>query len=84
MTSRIQPKNCIVKQYVIKPLSLHQRCHVIDDKRPINKLKLTVLIAQNLKEDELLDINQFRKIRKIPDKMPCNLLIGTFDEFEDR
>jgi hypothetical protein len=37
-----------------------------------------------LKEDELLDINQFRKIRKIPDKMPCNLLIGTFDEFEDR
>lgn len=50
----------------------------------INKLKLTVLIAQNLKEDELLDINQFRKIRKIPDKMPCNLLIGTFDEFEDR
>jgi hypothetical protein len=22
-------------------LSLHQRCHVIDDKRPINKLKLT-------------------------------------------
>ena len=41
VTSRIQPKNCIVKQYVIKPLSLHQRCHVIDDKRPINKLKLT-------------------------------------------
>ena len=22
-------------------MSLHQRCHVIDDKRPINKLKLT-------------------------------------------
>lgn len=41
VTSRIQPKNCIVKQYVIKPLSLHQRCHMIDDKRPINKLKLT-------------------------------------------
>lgn len=41
ITSRIQPKNCIVKQYVIKPLSLHQRLHVIDEKRPTNKLKLT-------------------------------------------
>lgn len=40
VTSRIQPKNCIVKQYVIKPLSLHQRSHVIDEKRPTNKLKL--------------------------------------------
>lgn len=41
VTSRIQPKNCLVKQYIIKPLSLHQRCHVIDETRPINKLKLT-------------------------------------------
>jgi Bardet-Biedl syndrome 7 protein len=41
ITSRIQPKNCIVKQYIIKPLSLHQKCHSIDDKRPVNKLKLT-------------------------------------------
>lgn len=41
VTSRIQPKNCLVKQYVIKPLSLHQRTHVIDEKRPINKLKLS-------------------------------------------
>ncbi len=41
VTSRIQPKNCLVKQYVIKPLSLHQRCHVIDENRPLNKLKLT-------------------------------------------
>ena len=39
--SRIQPKNCLVKQFIIKPLSLHQRAHMIDDKRPINKLKLT-------------------------------------------
>jgi Bardet-Biedl syndrome 7 protein len=41
VTSRIQPKNCIVKQFVIKPLSLHQRCHMIDEKRPVNKLKLS-------------------------------------------
>ncbi len=41
VTSRIQPKNCIVKQYVIKPLSLHQRCHSMEERRPINKLKLT-------------------------------------------
>jgi Bardet-Biedl syndrome 7 protein len=41
VTSRIQPKNCLVKQYVIKPLSLHQRSHVIDEKRPTNKLKLS-------------------------------------------
>jgi Bardet-Biedl syndrome 7 protein len=40
VTSRIHPKNCLVKQFIIKPLSLHQRCHVIDENRPINKLKL--------------------------------------------
>ena len=50
----------------------------------INKLKVTVLIAQNLKEDEVLDINQFRKVKKLRDKMPCNLIIGTFDDGEDR
>lgn len=50
----------------------------------IHKMKLTILIAQNLKEDEVLDVNQFRKVRKIPDKMPCNLLIGTFDDNDDR
>ena len=31
----------------------------------INKMKLTVLVAQNLKEDEILEINKFRKVRKI-------------------
>ncbi|XP_041358571.1 Bardet-Biedl syndrome 7 protein homolog isoform X2 [Gigantopelta aegis] len=41
ITPRIQPKICQVKQYLIKPLSLHQRTHVFDDKRPYNTLKLT-------------------------------------------
>lgn len=47
-------------------------------------MKVTILIAQNLNEDQVLDINQFRKVKKIQDKMPCNLLIGTFDDNEDR
>lgn len=37
-----------------------------------------------MKEDEVLDINQFRKVKKIRDKMPCNLLIATYDDNEDR
>ena len=41
ITSRIEPKNCIVKQYVIKPLSLHQKCHAAEEKRPVNRLRLT-------------------------------------------
>ena len=50
----------------------------------IHKMKVTILLAQNLKEDEVLNINQFRKVKKIANKMPCNLLFGTFDDFEDR
>lgn len=33
VTPRVQPKTCRVKQYQIKPLSLHQRTHVFDDAR---------------------------------------------------
>ncbi|XP_006819865.1 BBSome complex member BBS7-like, partial [Saccoglossus kowalevskii] len=33
VTPRVQPKTCQVRQYQIKPLSLHQRTHVVDDKR---------------------------------------------------
>ena len=47
-------------------------------------MKVTILIAQNLKEDEVLNINQFRKVKKIPEKMVCNLLIGTYSDSEDR
>ena len=47
-------------------------------------MKVSILIAQNLKEDQILDINQFRKVRKIKDNMPCNLIIATFDDNEDR
>ena len=50
----------------------------------INKLKVTILLAQGLKDDELLEINQFRKVKKIPDKMPCNLIISTFDDSDKR
>ena len=41
ITPRLQPKTCIVKQYQIKPLSLHQRSHVFDADRPHNDLKLS-------------------------------------------
>uniref|UniRef100_A0A3Q2IL64 Bardet-Biedl syndrome 7 n=1 Tax=Equus caballus TaxID=9796 RepID=A0A3Q2IL64_HORSE len=41
VTPRIQPKTCQVRQYLIKPLSLHQRTHVIDHDRPMNTLTLT-------------------------------------------
>eukprot|EP00069_Balaena_mysticetus_P019254 bmy_02485T0 len=41
VTPRIQPKTCQVRQYLIKPLSLHQRTHFIDHDRPMNTLTLT-------------------------------------------
>ncbi|XP_069781264.1 Bardet-Biedl syndrome 7 protein isoform X2 [Narcine bancroftii] len=41
ITPRLQPKSCHVHQYQIKPLSLHQRTHVIDHNRPVNSLTLT-------------------------------------------
>ncbi|XP_038625212.1 Bardet-Biedl syndrome 7 protein isoform X1 [Tachyglossus aculeatus] len=41
ITPRIQPKTCQVRQYQIKPLSLHQRTHFIDHDRPMNTLTLT-------------------------------------------
>ncbi|XP_064637282.1 Bardet-Biedl syndrome 7 protein homolog isoform X2 [Lineus longissimus] len=41
VTPRLQPKICQVKQYHIKPLSLHQRMHVFDEEKPHNTLKLT-------------------------------------------
>ncbi|XP_060035115.1 Bardet-Biedl syndrome 7 protein isoform X2 [Erinaceus europaeus] len=40
VTPRIQPKTCQVRQYLIKPLSLHQRIHFIDHDRPMNTLTL--------------------------------------------
>uniref|UniRef100_A0A8C9XR43 Bardet-Biedl syndrome 7 n=1 Tax=Sander lucioperca TaxID=283035 RepID=A0A8C9XR43_SANLU len=35
ITPRLQPKTCQVRQYQIKPLSLHQRTHSIDQERNI-------------------------------------------------
>ncbi|XP_030643563.1 BBSome complex member BBS7 [Chanos chanos] len=40
ITPRLQPKTCQVRQYQIKPLSLHQRTHTIDQDRPMNTLSL--------------------------------------------
>ncbi|KAK3564971.1 hypothetical protein QTP86_032429 [Hemibagrus guttatus] len=40
ITPRLQPKTCQVRQYQIKPLSLHQRTHSIDHSRPMNTLRL--------------------------------------------
>ncbi|XP_066575921.1 BBSome complex member BBS7 [Amia ocellicauda] len=41
ITPRLQPKTCQVRQYQIKPLSLHQRTHSIEHDRPMNTLTLT-------------------------------------------
>ncbi|KAM9470198.1 BBSome complex member BBS7 [Clarias gariepinus] len=41
VTPRLQPKTCQVRQYQIKPLSLHQRTHSIDHTRPMNTLRLS-------------------------------------------
>ncbi|XP_074649766.1 BBSome complex member BBS7-like [Tubulanus polymorphus] len=41
VTPRLQPKICQVKQYLIKPLSLHERSHLFEEDRPHNALKLT-------------------------------------------
>ncbi|KAM8848391.1 BBSome complex member BBS7 isoform 2-T2 [Synchiropus picturatus] len=40
VTPRLQPKTCQVRQYQIKPLSLHQRSHHVDADRPMNRLSL--------------------------------------------
>ncbi|GLH03728.1 Bardet-Biedl syndrome 7 protein homolog [Gryllus bimaculatus] len=40
ITPLIQPKCCQVRQYSIKPLSLHMRCHSFDSQRPCNVLNL--------------------------------------------
>uniref|UniRef100_G3PWM5 Bardet-Biedl syndrome 7 protein homolog n=1 Tax=Gasterosteus aculeatus aculeatus TaxID=481459 RepID=G3PWM5_GASAC len=40
ITPRLEPKTCQVRQYHIKPLSLHQRTHSIDQERPMNRLSL--------------------------------------------
>jgi len=46
VTPRLQPKTCQVKQYAIKPLSLHQRTHVFDEARPHNSLTLSGQFSQ--------------------------------------
>ncbi|KDR14735.1 Bardet-Biedl syndrome 7 protein homolog isoform X2 [Zootermopsis nevadensis] len=40
VTPLVQPKCCQVRQYKIKPLSLHIRCHSFDHQRPYNILTL--------------------------------------------
>ncbi|CAI9732051.1 Bardet-Biedl syndrome 7 protein homolog isoform X1 [Octopus vulgaris] len=40
ITPRTQPKTCQIKQFQIKPLSLHTRTHSFDSARPFNSLKL--------------------------------------------
>jgi len=49
----------------------------------INKLRVTILVASNIKEREILDINVFRRVKKIENKMQCNLIFSTFDDTED-
>jgi len=67
ITSKIQPKNCLVKQFVIKPLSLHQRSHVIDEKRPTNRLKLTGNFSQAEMHSWL-----YYCIPELPEKPPAD------------
>lgn len=41
ISPRTQPKICQLRQYNIKPLSLHQRIHQYDHSRAQNVLKIT-------------------------------------------
>ena len=41
---------------------------------------MTILVALNLPEDEILDISNIKKVKKIKDKVICNFLVSTFDE----
>lgn len=50
----------------------------------INKHKVTILLAVDLKESDLLDVNQFRKVKKIENKLLCNLIIAVFDDSEEK
>jgi len=49
----------------------------------IKKLNVTILVASNMKERDLLEINQFRRVKKLEAKMQCNLVVSTFDDSED-
>ncbi|CAL8261755.1 unnamed protein product [Lota lota] len=40
VTPRLQPKTCQLRQYPIKPLSLHQRTHSLQQERPMSRLSL--------------------------------------------
>ncbi|KAG7264305.1 hypothetical protein CRUP_020991 [Coryphaenoides rupestris] len=40
VTPRLQPRTCLLRQYPIKPLSLHQRTHSLQQERPMNRLSL--------------------------------------------
>ncbi|KAJ3587558.1 hypothetical protein NHX12_011155 [Muraenolepis orangiensis] len=40
ITPRLQPKTCQLRRYPIKPLSLHQRTHSLQQDRPMNRLSL--------------------------------------------
>lgn len=59
ITPRLQPKTCQVRQYQIKPLSLHQRIHSIDQDRSdffSDTLRLTKQI------DFYLDNNRYEEV----------------------
>ncbi|CAL8354731.1 unnamed protein product [Merluccius merluccius] len=45
VTPRLQPKTCQLRQYPIKPLSLHQRTHSLQHDRPMNRLSLVGLFS---------------------------------------
>jgi len=36
-----------------------------------------------MQEDEVLDITNLKKVKKIKDKMICNLILATYDENEN-
>ncbi|MCP9257568.1 Bardet-Biedl syndrome 7 protein [Dirofilaria immitis] len=78
---KIHPKMCQVRNYVVKPLSLHQRVHQFDSSRPLNTLKLTgnFSIAEAHQWLSLL-------VSEIPDRTPpqdsvtfnfSSILLGT-------
>ncbi|XP_042902114.1 BBSome complex member BBS7 isoform X2 [Parasteatoda tepidariorum] len=65
ITPRLQPKCCQIRQYQIKPLSLHCRTHTFDENRPLNTLTLRGAFA-------LAEIHSWIVfcMPEVPDRMP--------------
>ncbi|XP_072898957.1 Bardet-Biedl syndrome 7 protein isoform X3 [Hemitrygon akajei] len=69
ITPRLQPKTCRVHQYQIKPLSLHQRTHIIDHNRQSqNKETAWNPFRENIKHPNALKKNRLCKRQNVSEQ----------------